>query len=56
MCVRSFDSKIPIMEAISAISLIVFGIVVVGVICRVEIFVRVPIRIDASIRRDSGLI
>lgn len=37
----------------SAISLIIFGIVTTVVVCRVDIFVAVPIRIDASIRRAS---
>lgn len=51
----SFDNRIPIIVAVSAISLIDFGIVVIVVICRVEAFVSVPIRIDASTSRISGL-
>lgn len=53
---KSFDKMMPVRVAISAISLIDFGIVIVVVVCRVEIFVSVPIRIDASIRRVNGLI
>lgn len=53
---KSFDSRIPVRVAISAMSLIGFGIVVIIVFCRVEAFVIVPIKTDASIRRVSGLI
>lgn len=53
---KSFDNIIPVRVAISAISLMVFGMVIVGVICSVEIFVTVPIIIDIAINRDSGLI
>lgn len=53
---RSFDSRIPVRVANNAISLIDFGIVVIVVICRVEAFVSVPTKVDASIRRVSGLI
>lgn len=54
--VRSFDSKIPIAVEMSAISLIVFGMVTIVVVCRVDIFVMVPIRTDAIIRRASGCV
>lgn len=54
--VRSFDSKIPMAVEMSAISLIIFGIVTTVVVCRVDIFVAVPIRIDVSIRRASGCV
>lgn len=37
-------------------SLVVFGIVIVVVVCRVEIFIMVPTRMDVNIRRVSGLI
>lgn len=53
---RSFDSIIPSKVAVSAIYLMVFGIVIIVVVCRVEIFVMVPIKIDINIRRANGLI
>lgn len=53
--VKSLYSKTPIRVAISATSLIVFGIVIVVVVCSVEIFVMVPARIDIIISRDRGL-
>lgn len=53
---RSFDSATPRMVAVSAIYLIVFGIVIVVVVCRVEILVSVPTIIDVNISRISGLI
>lgn len=42
--------------AISAVSLMVFGIVIVVVVCNVEIFVRVPAKTDISMSRSRGLI
>lgn len=56
MCHRSLDRRIPAVVAISAISLIVLGMVTVVVVCRVEIFVMVPIMIDANVSRESGLV
>lgn len=44
----------PVRVAISAVSLIVFGMVVIVVVCNVEIFVKVPARIDIVISRDKG--
>lgn len=44
------------MVAISAMNLIDFGIVVIVVICSVEAFVTVPIRIVVSVSRISGLV
>lgn len=53
---RSLDSKIPSRVAVRAIYLMVFGIETTFVVCRVEIFVRVPMKIDISIRRVNGLV
>lgn len=53
---RSFDNRTPIIVAISAMNLIDFGIVVIVVICSVEAFVMVPIRIVVSVSRISGLV
>lgn len=53
---RSIDRIIPVRVIISALSLIVFGIVKIVVVCSVDSLVMVPIRIDPRVKRRMGLI
>lgn len=53
---RSVDSKIPTSVMISAVSLMVVGIVYVVVVCRVESFVMVPTRIEPIVSRRIGFV
>lgn len=53
---KSVDSMIPVRVIISAVSLIVFGIVCIVVVCRVESLVIVPTKIDPRVSRRMGLV
>lgn len=53
---RSIASMIPMRVTISALNLMVFGMVIVVVVCRADSFVIVPIKIDPNVRRIIGLV
>lgn len=53
---KSVDNTIPARVIISAVSLIVFGIVCIVVVCRVESLVIVPMKIDPRASRRIGLV
>lgn len=53
---RSIDSTSPIIVIINAHSLIVFGIVIIVVVCNVDSLVMVPMKIDPIVRRRIGLV
>lgn len=53
---KSVDSIIPVRVMISAVSLMVFGMVCIVVVCRVESLVIVPTKIDPRVSRRMGLV
>lgn len=53
---KSIDSMIPARVMISAASLIVFGMVCIVVVCKVESLVIVPTKIDPRVSRRMGLV
>lgn len=54
VCKRSFDRVTPRIVIISAMSFTVFGIVVMGGVCRVDSLVMLPMRMEARARRIRG--
>lgn len=54
VCLRSFDRMTPRIVMVSAINFTIFGIVVIGEVCRVDSLVMLPIRMDVRVRRISG--